>query len=99
MWKALSIIAICMSLSSEVNAQKTVNLPITCDKPERIASVLVKYGEKPIFYGMDDVQKVDNLSLAVFYNKETKTFSVVFTAPDSNIVCVLSSGNQGTMVP
>lgn len=99
MWKSLSIIAICTSLvSTNAIAQKKVNLPIKCDKPGHIAEVLEKYNEVPIFYGMDDLYNIKNLSVSVFLNKETKSYSVLLTIPDSGLVCVVSSGEMGELV-
>jgi hypothetical protein len=99
MWKSLSTIAIFTSLvCTNAIAQKKVNLPIKCDKPEHIAEVLVKYNEVPVFYGMDDLYNIKNLSVSVFLNKETKTYSVVLTVPESGLVCVMSSGEMGELV-
>ena len=99
MKKMLSAIALCIGLASTpVQSQTKVNLPVTCYQPEAVITVLEKYREKLVFVGLDNQHNIENLNLSVFFNKETKTYSVVMIASDKKLVCVVSSG-AGTETP
>jgi hypothetical protein len=99
MRKFLASVALCLALASTpVQGQTKVNLPVACYQPEAVATVLEKYREKLVFVGLDNQHNIENLNLSVFFNKETKTYSVVLIVSDKKLVCVVSSGS-GTETP
>lgn len=56
--------------------------------------VVKKYKEVPIFTAVDEQQEVENLTVWVFINKETQTFTVAFISNDQNKFCSIASGNE-----
>lgn len=88
-----------MSLASQpVAAQTKINLPVACEQPELVSGVLEKYQEKLLFVGLDNHHNTENLTMSVFFNKETRTYSVFFTVPGKKLICIVSSGNLGELV-
>lgn len=99
MWKSLSTIAICMSLStSTYSAPKKINLPVPCFETKEVSKILEQHKEEYLFLGIDNMHGVKNLTTILFYNKETKTYSVILSVQDNDLACVITSGMDGTML-
>lgn len=98
MWKNLSIIAICMSLAPSSFAQKKVSLDVNCYKPEEVIKVIDEHKEEYVFAGIENMHKVKNMTMVLFLNKATGTYSLVFHANDQGVVCAVSSGTNGILL-
>ena len=103
MSKIFCTIAICMSLiPGIINAQTVHQIPVICGPLEKNLELIAdKYNEKPFFLGNDNLHEqfdVSGLSLAVFVNKITDTFTVALMSNEQKRICIISSG-VGTTLP
>lgn len=99
MWKSLSTIAICMSVMiGNVYAQNKATITLTCPSPQKINEVLDVFKEELVFAGLDTHHKVNNVTVTLFLNKETKTFSLLLSATNEKVMCILSSGEMGELI-
>ena len=90
--------ALVLSVPFLVHAQQKTNLPVVCDNLDSISKVLKEYKEEILFVGKDDMHKIDGVSINVFLNAKTGTYSVVLTEAKSGTVCVLSAGENGKLI-
>lgn len=98
---ALSI-SVAASQESESNKEtpqiKKVEMPILCMKSKTAEQVIISQKEEFFFVALDKIHQVENLSLNVFRNSETGSFTVVFVTPDKDLVCVLSAGDNSKFI-
>lgn len=95
MKKIVAAIAFFVTLSAQA---ATVNLPITCLSLKELEKVLKQFKEEILFFGLDDIHGVQDLTVNIFMNKETRTYSIVVISPSTETVCVVSSGVNGKLV-
>lgn len=98
MSKVFYAIAIYMSLIASVSAQQASRLPVACSSIANGLDVISSFKEAPIFMGKDEQHDIENLSLVIFLNKETKTFTAALVSKDQNRFCAISSGT-GVIIP
>ena len=79
-------------------AQQRVPMPVVCAEPAMVEKVLKEHKEEVLFAGRDTMQNIENLSVNLFHNPNTGTYSIVLVAPDSSIVCVIASGIHGKLI-
>lgn len=99
MWKKLITFAIASTLTLSTSfAQNKINLPLLCPPPQKITEVLTNYKEDITFIGIDTHHKVEKLTLILYFNTKTKTYTLMFAAPSHNITCIVSSGELGEVI-
>lgn len=79
-------------------AQQKVPLPVICAEPAFIEKVIKEHKEEILFVGKDTIHGVKQLTLNIFFNQKTGTYSAVLVAPDASIVCVVSSGDSAKLI-
>lgn len=91
--------AVLMSLFVfSANAEKRVNLPVLCESPDFVESVIKKHKEEQLFLGEDDIHGVPDMNVLLFLNKQTGTYSLFFIVPNTNLICIISSGKRGKLI-
>lgn len=92
------VAALVLSIPFLVHAQQKINLPVMCGNLDSIGKVLKEYKEEILFVGKDEIHKVEGVTVNVFLNSKTGTYSIVFIEAKSGMVCVLSSGENGKLI-
>lgn len=92
---ALALLAASTFATAEI---QVAQLPIYCGKASVAFDVLKNYKEQSVFVGLDTSHNVENLTISVFHNPETKSFSVLFLSPDKDMACILSAGESSKMM-
>lgn len=95
--KAVIAAALAATMFHSAQAQM-FNVPVICEEPETVDKVLKEYKEQPYFVGLDKLHNGIDLTVSVFLNQQTGTYSVVFIVPNSNKICVMSSGEKGKIL-
>ena len=90
--------ALALSIPALVFAQQRINLPLVCGDFDFISKVLKEYKEEILFVGKDDIHKVEGVTVNVFLNAKTGTYSIVLIEAKSGMVCVMSSGDNGKLI-
>lgn len=80
------------------NAEKRVNLPVLCEKPDFVENVIKKHKEEQLFVGEDDMHGVPGMNTLLFLNKQTGTYSLFFIVPNTDLVCIVGSGKRGKLI-
>jgi hypothetical protein len=96
MRKILALLALTLAASTTSANEATIKL--FCEKSSYIDSVLKQHKEQLLFVGLDDMHKIEGLTASLFYNEKTKTYSILFLAPNVDMVCVVSSGTLGKII-
>jgi len=96
--KQLIASATMMLAAVSANAQQRVPLPVICAEPAFVEKVIREHKEEILFVGKDTIHKVNQLTMNVFFNPKSGTYSVVLVAADASIVCVISSGDSGKIL-
>lgn len=91
------LFSIAMSFSVHAQAKK-VTLPVLCDSSEAIQKVLKEYKEEQLFVGNDILHEISGMNFMIFLNKNTGSYSAFLIAPNTNIICVISSGDKGKLI-
>lgn len=92
------IAALVLSVPFLAQAQQKINLPLVCGDFDFIGKVLKEYKEEILFIGKDDIHKVEGVTVNVFLNAKTGTYSIVLIEAKSGMVCVMSSGQNGKLI-
>lgn len=90
--------ALALSIPAAVFAQQRIPLPVICAEPPFVEKVIREHKEEMLFVGKDTVHGVENLTVNIFLNTNTGTYSIVLVAPDASFVCVVGSGVQGKLI-
>lgn len=69
-----------------------------CFETKEVSAVLEQHKEEFIFMGIDDIHGIKNLASIVFFNKDTRTYSILLNIQDVDQVCVISSGVNGSLL-
>lgn len=77
---------------------KKIEMPILCMDSKVAADLLAKTKETLFFVGLDRIQNAENLTLSVFKNQDSLTYSVMFVSTQNNLVCVLSAGENARIM-
>jgi hypothetical protein len=80
------------------SAQQKVSLPVVCAEPEFVGKILKEYKEEILFVGKDLIHGVKQLTLNIFLNPKTGTYSAVLVSTDASVICVVSSGEAGKIL-
>ena len=98
MKKLLAILASVFVFSSAQAQEKKIMLPMTCTSIEFVEQVLKKYKEEQLFIGQDNTHDVPDLNIMVFLNKKTGSYSLLLMAANTNMICIVSSGEKGRLL-
>lgn len=96
--KSLITSAVMMLASVSASAQQRIPLPVICAEPAFVEKVIKEHKEEILFVGKDTIHGVKQLTLNIFFNTKSGTYSAVLVAPDASIVCVISSGDSGKII-
>jgi hypothetical protein len=97
MFKKL-LLVMCVGMSFSAFAQQRTSLPVICTSPENVEKVLREHKEEILFVGKDTIHGIDQLTLNIFFNPKTGTYSAVLVARDASVICVISSGELGKII-
>lgn len=96
LFMSLILTGCAFSVSSQDNSEKPkvkkVELPMLCMSAANAEAFVKQHKESAVFAGLDKLHSVENLTLNIFRNENTKSFTVVFLALDKDMVCILSAG-------
>lgn len=65
------------------------NLPIICQSTAFVSKAIAGYKEEVIWASKED----DGITVSLWQNKTTQSFTVVKTSPDGRVSCIISSGS------
>ena len=97
MFKKL-LLVMCVGMSFSSFAQQRTSLPVICTSPETVEKVLKEHKEEILFVGKDTIHGIEQLTLNIFLNTKTGTYSAVLVAREASVICVLSSGELGKII-
>lgn len=75
-----------------------VELPMMCTSASNAEKLIQQQKEAAVFAGLDKAHGVENLTMNVFRNENTGTFTVVFIKTDKDLVCILSAGEKSNFL-
>lgn len=90
--------AIILSVPMLLHAQQTINLPVVCENSDSIGKSLKEYKEELLFVGKDSIQSARGISIGLFLNSKSGTYTIMFIDTKLNVMCVVSSGENGKLI-
>lgn len=77
---------------------RKVEMPIFCTKTEIAEKFIQQQKESAVFVGVDKIHEVENLTVNIFRNENTGTYTIAFLSLDKDLVCVLSAGEKAKFI-
>ena len=92
------LVAIILSVPMLLHAQQNINLPVVCDSSDSTGKILKEYKEELLFIGKDSIHSATGITISLFLNVKSGTYTIMFIDAKSSVMCVVSSGENGKLI-